>query len=222
MVKKVKNPVAKKPKKPKVTKKSNNQKQSVNVKINIDNNRTRTPSNVIRTAGLTKKQLAQQTGDGSSSQRITSFPSFENVSAPSASPSLPLLKDTDSLDVKKEIENQIEQARQRFIKDNTMRLPRINTPKVPVPPRVIIQRGRRILTVEEEEQKRLERNKKARDKRASDKISKQEAQQQQGEEYEMQNNPMNFKTPERGNESFGNDILQEPYLNPQQSQFNRL
>jgi hypothetical protein len=221
MVKKeVKKPVTKKPKpkvtkkpKPKVTKKSNiNQKQSVNVKINInDNKKIRKPSKVVRTAGLTPLQLAQAQGNGSSSQRISSYPIFEDV------PSLPVSKNTESLDMKKEIGNQIEEARQKFLQDNTMRIPRIINSKVP---RVTIPRVKKILTLEEEAEKKLEKSRKAREKYASNKKSKQPT--QPVEEYEMQNNPMNFKTPERGNESFGSDIIQEPLLNPQQSESYKL
>jgi hypothetical protein len=38
----------------------------------------------------------------------------------------------------------------------------------------------------------------------------------------MQNNPLSFKSPEKGNESFGNDIIPEPSLNPQESRSNKL
>jgi hypothetical protein len=217
MVKKVKKPVTKKPK-PKITKKSNiNQKQSVNVKINInDNKKSRKPTKVVRTAGLTPLQLAQASSSGSS-QRISSFPTFENV------PSLPVSKNSDSLDVKKEIGNQIEEARQKILQDSTIRVPRITNPKIPVPPRVTIPRVKQKISVEEEEEKRLERNKKARDKRESTKKAKQTQQEESVEfPYEMQNNPLSFKSLERGNESFANDIIPEPSLNPQESKYNKL
>jgi len=181
-------------KKPKINNKNQTIKQSVNVKVtNITPKIVRPPrrpkSKVIRTAGLTPTQLAQATG---SSQRITSFPAFDNVPSLGNSP-------LSASDTKKQIEDQVEEVGQRFIKN--MILPNKKIPK---------KRITGLKSEEEIEAKRVETNRKNREKRASAKESK------------SQDNPLNFKTPDKGNESFGSDIIPQASLNPQMSESNQL